>query len=69
MDPLLIVWGLCLIAALWFIPMGYIRMLAHRRGAADHGQGMLFVARMALTLGVIAGVAFIGLSVWMVART
>ena len=68
MDPLFIVWALSLLAALSFLPMGVVRLLAGRRGAADYGRDMVALGRGILALGILAGVVFIALSVWMLIR-
>lgn len=66
MDPLYVALGLSLMAALWFVPIGLIRLLAYRSGEIDHTEGMHNVARTILTLGlvclavsVIVGVLFL----------
>lgn len=68
MNPLQIVWIVTLLAALWFLPMGLVRVWAARRGATDYGSDMLNLGRAILAVGVVAALAFIGLSVWMVVQ-
>lgn len=55
-------WMASIVAAVWFLVLGTIRLLAHRSGT-DQTRGMYNVARLALTLGVIAAVAAVVLGV------
>lgn len=65
MNPVLIVWGVSLLAALSFLPIGFIRVLAGRRGAADYGRDMQNLGRVILAVGILAAVVFLGLTVWL----
>lgn len=69
MDPLFVVWALSLLATLSFLPIGFIRVLAARRGAADYGRDMLSLGRVILAVGIIAAIVFLGLTVWMMLRS
>ncbi|MDO5500848.1 MAG: hypothetical protein Q4F67_14330 [Propionibacteriaceae bacterium] len=66
MDPLYIALGLCFIAAIWFVPIGTIRLIAYRSGSIDHTRGMRNVALTFLSLGLAAFVSFVVMAViWM----
>lgn len=53
MDPLYIVLGISLMAAMWFMPVGVIRLLAYHHGGIDHTDGMHNVARIILAIGLL----------------
>lgn len=67
-DPLYIAWGLSFMAALWFLPMGAIRLMVYRSKEIDHTRGMQKVARTILSIGIVALVLFAILTVVMVVR-
>lgn len=56
MDTLTVAWILCLVAALWLVGIGAVRVLAYRSGT-DHTPGMRGVALTILVLGMLALVA------------
>lgn len=53
MDTLTVAWILCLVAALWLVGIGAVRVLAHRSGT-DQTPGMRGVALTILVLGALA---------------
>jgi hypothetical protein len=68
MDPLYIALGLSFIAALWFVPIGTIRLIAYRSGAIDHTRGMRNVGFTILSIGLVAFVIFIVCAVIWITR-
>lgn len=58
-----------IVSAGWFLPIGFIRLLAYRSGTADHTPGMRNLAIVALTLGVISLLAAIVLSIVMAGKS
>lgn len=58
MDVLYIAWGLTFMAALWFLPLGVIRLIIYRSREIDHTRGMQKVALTFVTIGVVALVLF-----------
>lgn len=58
MDPLFFAMGLAFLAALWFVPIGAIRLMAYRSKELDHTRGMQKVARTILGIGIRCLVAF-----------
>lgn len=67
MDPLVALWIASVVAALWLLTVGAIRLLAYR-GGTDHTQGMRNVALTALLLGAMAALTAVGLAVVVVPR-
>ena len=53
MSPLQVVWAASLVATLWALPLGYVRMLAYRSGEIDHTPTMRTSAWFALSLGLL----------------
>ena len=68
MDPLIFAWGLAFVAALWFVPIGAIRLMAFRSRELDHTRGMQKVARTILGIGVGFLVLFAVLTVVVLVR-
>lgn len=68
MDGLQFGWLASVVAMGWFLPIGVIRLLAHRSGQVDHTPGMRNVAVLALTLGAVATVCMIVLTILIVTR-
>lgn len=68
MDLLYVAWGLSFLAALWFLPMGTIRLMVYRSKEIDHTRGMQKVARTILSIGIVALVLFAILTVVMMVR-
>lgn len=51
-----------IVSAGWFLPVGFIRLLAYRSGSVDHEPGMRNLAIVALVLGFISLAAAIVLA-------
>lgn len=68
MTALLAAWVASLLATGWLLGVGGFRMVAHRSGQVDHTPGMRNVALTALALGALAAVAFVVLTVVILAR-
>ena len=60
-------WAVSGIVAALLLPVGAFRWVAYRSGEADHTPGLRGVALMALGLGALGLVAFLGLTVWFLA--
>lgn len=54
-------WGMALIAAMWFVPVAAIRVMAYRSGV-DATPGMRGVAITAATLAALSVLALVVLS-------
>lgn len=67
MDVVAVVWALCAMAALWFLGMGVVRLIAFRAGT-DSTRGMQNVARSILGLGLAAVVLFAILGIVLLTR-
>lgn len=65
MTPLIASWLASIAAAVWLLAVGAIRILAYRSGT-DRNAGMRGVAVMALSLGAIAALIAVILSVILV---
>jgi len=57
-----------LIATVWLLPMGVVRMLAYRSGEVDHTPGMRNIAWLALGLGAVSALACVILTLTLVVR-
>lgn len=62
MSTLVAFWLASIAAAVWLLAVGAIRILAYRSGT-DRTAGMRGVAVMALSLGAVAAIAAVILSV------
>jgi hypothetical protein len=60
-------WVVCGIVAVLLLPVGAFRWVAYRSGETDHTPALRGVALMALGLGAVGFVAFLGLTVWFLA--
>lgn len=65
MSPLVASWIAAIVAAVWLLVVGAIRLLAYRSGT-DRTKGMRGVAVMALSLGAVAALIAVILSVVLV---
>lgn len=67
MSAAALLWAVSGITALLLLPVGAFRMLAYRSGETDHTPTLRAVAVMALGVGGVAALLFIGLTVWFLA--
>jgi len=63
MGNLEIAWGVSIVVAGWFLPIGMIRMIAYRSGQVDHTRGMGRLAAVTLGTGVLAALVAVALTV------
>lgn len=68
MDLVYVVLGLTLLATLWFLPVGTIRLIAYHSGDVDHTRGMHNVARTILAIGLVSLVLSVILAVVVLTR-
>jgi hypothetical protein len=67
MSGLEIGWTISLMAALWFVPVAAIRVLAYVLHEVDHTRAMLVVAMVAAIAALLSVNAWVFLSVLMLA--
>lgn len=67
MTAAALVWAVAGITAVLLLPVGAFRMLAYRSGETDHTPTLRAVAVMALGIGGVAALVFVGLTVWFLA--
>lgn len=60
-----VAWAASLIVALGLLPVGLLRLVAYRSGGVDHTSGLHLVARLALAVGALALLVFIGVTAWL----
>jgi len=63
MGALEAAWAASVVATAWLLTVGMVRLVAHRSGQVDHTPGMRNVALLALSLGVLAAICMIVLTV------
>jgi hypothetical protein len=68
MDVLVAAWWLALLITLVTLPVGLWRTAAYRSRSIDHTPTMRTVAVLAMTLGLTALAAYVGLSIALMVR-
>lgn len=68
MDALAAAWWLALLITLVTLPVGLWRTAAYRSRSIDHTPTMRTVAVFAMTLGLTALAAYVGLSIALLVR-
>ena len=63
MSSLEIWWVICFMAALWFVPVAAVRVLAYESHEVDHTRTMLIVAAIASVAALLSVNSLVFLSV------
>ena len=60
-------WAISGVVAFLLLPVGAVRLVAYRSGEVDHTRALRSVAIVALSLGALALVVFLAMTIWLLA--